>query len=268
MKTLFFQHRHRVECVIFWLCHAITVAGLLALWSWPWLAAALLWTYVLTIVGQEAGAHRYFSHRSYEVGRPVTALLAFLSSIVFFGGPVNWAMSHIMHHRHADTELDTTSPKYMSGWWIYLNLWKWNHRPIDMKNLAVARRWWRDTRDPVIGFFYRYYFHIAAAWWLLCLAISPEMFVYIAVIPSLLTQYLMNSVSYLGHASGARPFETKDGSRNSLLLNILCPGLGYHNNHHHDPRALRCGPVDFSWLFIALVARRRPAARSRALSGF
>jgi stearoyl-CoA desaturase (delta-9 desaturase) len=267
MKALFFQYRHRVECVIFWLCHLIAAAGLVALWSWPWLLAAVAWTYVLTIVGQEAGAHRYFSHRSYEVAPPVTALLAFLSSIVFFGGPVNWAMSHIMHHRHADTELDTTSPKYMSGWWIYLNLWKWNHRPIDMTNLAVARRWWRDTRDPVIGFFYRYYFHIAAAWWLFCLALSLEMFVYIAVIPSLLTQYLMNSVSYLGHSSGRSsnlgPFEAKDQSCNSRLLNALCPGLGYHNSHHRDPRALRCGRWDLSWVFIALVARAPQPPRRR-----
>jgi stearoyl-CoA desaturase (delta-9 desaturase) len=145
----------------------------------------------------------------------------------------------------------------MSAFWIYANLWKWHHRPIDMKNLAVARRWWRDTRDPVIGFFYRYYFPIAAAWWLACLALSLEMFVYIAVIPSLLTQYLMNSVSYLGHAHGSRRFDTRDESRNSLALNLLCPGLGYHNNHHRDPRALKYGPLDLSWLFIALVARAR-----------
>jgi stearoyl-CoA desaturase (delta-9 desaturase) len=257
VRTLLFQYRHRVECVIFWLSHLVAALGLATLWSGPWLLAALLWTLVLTAIGQEAGAHRYFSHRSYETGRPVVAALAFLSSIVFFGGPVNWALSHIMHHRHADTELDTTSPKYMSAFWIYSNLWKWQHRPIDMKNLAVARRWWRDTRDPVIGFFYRYYFPIAAAWWLACLAVSLEMFVYIAVIPSLLTQYLMNSVSYLGHAHGSRRFDTRDESRNSLALNLLCPGLGYHNSHHRDPRALRYGPLDLSWLFIALVARAR-----------
>jgi stearoyl-CoA desaturase (delta-9 desaturase) len=261
VKSLFFQQRHRVECVIFWISHAVAVAGLLWLWSGAWLAAALAWTLVLTAVGQEAGAHRYFSHRSYEASPPVVALLAFLASIVFFGGPVNWAMSHIMHHRHADTELDTTSPRYMSGWWIYLNLWKWHHRPIDMGNMAVARRWWRDTRDPLIGFFYRHYFLVAAAWWLACLAVSLQAFVYIAVIPSLLTQYLMNSVSYLGHSAGRRPHETRDHSCNSLLLNLLCPGLGYHNNHHHDPRALKCGPVDLSWLFIALVAKPRAGSR-------
>lgn len=261
MRSLLFRHRHRVECVIFWLSHLVAIGGLVSLWSGAWLAAAIAWTYVLTVVGQEAGAHRYFSHRSYEASPWVVALLAFLSSIVFFGGPVNWALSHIMHHRHADTVLDPTSPRYFSAWRIYSNLWKWDHRPIDMANLAVARRWWRDTRDPVIGFFYRHYFPVAALWWGVCLAVSLEMFVYIAVIPSLLTQYLMNSVSYIGHRHGAQPHGSRDESRNSLLLNLLCPGLCYHNNHHHDPRSPKCGAVDLPWMFIALVAR--PRARLR-----
>jgi len=109
----------------------------------------------------------------------------------------------------------------------------------------------------VIGLLYRNYFPIATAWWLTCIAASLEVIVYIPVIPSLLTQYLMNSVSYLGHAHGSRPFDTRDESRNSLALNLLCPGLGYHNSHHRDPRAVKYGPLDLSWLFIALVARAR-----------
>src|SRR5262249_41928195 len=160
--------------------------------------------------------------------RPVVALLAFLSSVVLFGGPVRWALSHITHHRHADTPLDPTSARHLPAWWIYSNMWKWNHPLLDRGNRAIMRCWWRDTRDPVIGFFYRYYFPVALLWWAACLAISPEAFLYIALLPSLLTQYMMNSVSVLGHArDGARPFETRDRSRNSLLLNVLCPGLGY-----------------------------------------
>src|SRR5262249_15288125 len=150
---------------------------------------------------------------------------------------------HIMHHRHADTAADPTSPKHMPAWWIYSNLWKWRHPLIDWSNHAVVRCWWRDTRDPLIGFFYRYYFVVALAWWAACLAVSVEAFVYVAVLPSLLTQYAMNSISVLGHGAGddARPFATKDESRNSLLLNALFPGLGYHNAHHADPGAAKCG---------------------------
>ena len=62
--------------------------------------------------------------------------------------------------RHADTELDPTSARHHSAWWIYSNMWKWNHPTLDRGNRAIMRCWWRDTRDPVIGFFYRHYFAV------------------------------------------------------------------------------------------------------------
>jgi stearoyl-CoA desaturase (delta-9 desaturase) len=265
MKSWLFQHRHRTECVVFWTAHPLAIAGLATMWSGAWLAASIAWTYVLVAIGQEAGSHRYFSHRAFHASPPVVAFMAFLASIPLFGGPVNWALSHVMHHRHADTELDPTSSRHMSALWIYSNLWKWNHAPIDFRNRAVVKGWWRDTRDPVVGFFYRYYFQVALVWWAAWLLVSPQAFLYVVLIPSLLTQYAMNSVSVLGHARrGARPHETKDDSRNSRILNGLCPGLGYHNNHHADPGAAKCGPLDLPWLFIRAFGRPKRMATAGA----
>ena len=49
--------------------------------------------------------------------------------------------------------------------------------------------------------------------------------------------HLSWSVNSLTHLWGYRNFETREDSRNSLLLGIICSGDGWHNNHHQDPRA-------------------------------
>jgi stearoyl-CoA desaturase (delta-9 desaturase) len=53
--------------------------------------------------------------------------------------------------------------------------------------------------------------------------------------------FLVNSAT---HLIGNRRYETKDDSRNSLLIAILTMGEGWHNNHHHYPNSTRQG---FFW---------------------
>jgi stearoyl-CoA desaturase (delta-9 desaturase) len=53
--------------------------------------------------------------------------------------------------------------------------------------------------------------------------------------------YLVNSAT---HLIGSRRYETKDDSRNSLIIALLTFGEGWHNNHHHYPNSTRQG---FFW---------------------
>ena len=86
-----------------------------------------------------AGYHRYFSHRSYKLGRVMQFVMAFGGATAAQKGPLWWAGHHRHHHRYSDTELDLHSP--LKGfWWSHVG-WilcdknnDWN--PDDIKDFA------------------------------------------------------------------------------------------------------------------------------------
>ena len=63
-----------------------------------------------------AGYHRYFSHRSFRIGRFPQFLMAFGCTTAAQKGPLWWAGHHRVHHRYADTDEDIHSPK-RGFWW-------------------------------------------------------------------------------------------------------------------------------------------------------
>jgi stearoyl-CoA desaturase (delta-9 desaturase) len=53
-----------------------------------------------------------------------------------------------------------------------------------------------------------------------------------------------NLVNVYGHTKtflSYRNYDTKDNSQNNYVLGYLCWGQGWHNNHHHDPKAFDFG---------------------------
>ena len=50
--------------------------------------------------------HRYFSHRTYAMGRPMQFLAALLGATATQKGALWWAAHHRMHHKASDTEAD------------------------------------------------------------------------------------------------------------------------------------------------------------------
>jgi stearoyl-CoA desaturase (delta-9 desaturase) len=67
------------------------------------------------------------------------------------------------------------------------------------------------------------------------------------------------SVNAFGHCWGYRNFETRDNSRNNVLLGFLCHGDGWHNNHHAHQRWARHGlkwwELDTAYLTIRVLQR-------------
>jgi stearoyl-CoA desaturase (delta-9 desaturase) len=56
---------------------------------------------------------------------------------------------------------------------------------------------------------------------------------------------------------GSRRFETRDDSRNNLLIALITSGEGWHNNHHAHPTSARHGlawyEFDLSWIQIKIL---------------
>src|SRR5262245_29803123 len=81
-----------------------------------WLAGS----YALRMFGVTAGYHRYFSHRSYKLGRVSQFLLAFLAQTSAQKGVLWWAAHHRHHHQYSDREEDTHSPVRHGFWWSHI----------------------------------------------------------------------------------------------------------------------------------------------------
>ncbi len=63
--------------------------------------------------------------------------------------------------------------------------------------------------------------------------------------------WCVNSVC---HIWGARPYRSRDQSRNNVVFGIFSWGEGWHNNHHAFPTSARHGlqwwQLDISWMVI------------------
>ena len=83
--------------------------------------------------GVTAGYHRYFSHRSYKLGRVTQCVMAVLAQTSGQKSVLWWAAHHREHHRLADAPGDVHSPR--EGFW-------WAHA-----GWILSTRY--DTYDPV-----------------------------------------------------------------------------------------------------------------------
>lgn len=71
------------------------------------------------------------------------------------------------------------------------------------------------------------------------------------VVRVVLTQEMSNITNSLGHSFGYRNFETKDCSKNNILVGFLTMGEGFQNNHHNNPV---CTKFSCKWFEIDLAS--------------
>src|SRR5262249_40078571 len=76
-------------------------------------------SYFLRMFGVTAGYHRYFSHRSYKMGRAMQFAMAVLAQTSAQKSVLWWAAHHRSHHRLSDTNQDIHSPLTQGFWWAH-----------------------------------------------------------------------------------------------------------------------------------------------------
>ncbi len=200
---------------------------------------ALTYTRGLAIT---VGFHRYFSHRSFKTSRAFQFLLAALGCTLFQMGPLWWAAHHRKHHRHSDQDEDLHSPRHGFLWSHFL--WAYTPRMTEPDWGTV-----RDfTRYPEMralekfchlpGLLLAGACYLAGGW--------PAVVVGFCF-STVLVYFLTNSVNSFGHLFGPRNFDTRDDSRNNLLLGYMALGDGWHNNHHHYPKSAHHGFYWWEW---------------------
>jgi stearoyl-CoA desaturase (delta-9 desaturase) len=197
----------------------------------------------VTLVGRmfflTAGYHRYFSHRSYSMGRFTQFVFAFGGLTCAQKGPLWWAAHHRTHHKFADTDRDLHSPK-RGFWWSHVG-WilcdRFGDAPLEQINdfARYPELRWLNTHDWI------------GPWFLgtLCFLIGGWSGLVVGFFASTIllwhSTFLVNS---LAHVFGRRRYDTADTSRNSFLIALVTGGEGWHNNHHRYQSAARQG---FRW---------------------
>ena len=255
-----------------------TLGFIAAIWwsanyGFSWVDLALLvGMFSLTNLGITAGFHRFFAHHSYKTTKPVQVLLAIAGSMALQGPVLFWSAIHRKHHQYSDSFEDPHSP-YKHGEGIEGRLKGWWHSHVGWMFDRDSENWIRYVpdllKDKLIFKMSYWYFY-----WVLLGLLIP------AILGGLLTTtwqgmisgllwggfariFLLHhttwSVNSIGHIYGFQQYETKDESKNNLILGLLGFGGGWHNNHHAFPLSARHGlkwwQLDIAYLFISLLQK-------------
>lgn len=232
--------------------------------------------YLFTGFGVTAGAHRLFTHRSYEPAPWLRDVLVIAFTLSAQGSLHRWVRDHHIHHSHADRAGDPHSPR--EGL-LHAHLsWLWGKAPTREEARSLYERWCRGLDDGRVGPCLRSGPQLAAVH--LCLAVL--LFVGGAVVDGgaslrspgehwpdglawvlwgvpvrlVLVMHATFAVNSAAHRWGTRSYPTQDASRNLPWVAAVALGEGWHNNHHHRPGAANQGfhrRGEFDATFMLLV---------------
>ena len=235
-----------ITMVIF---HLGAIAALFT-WSWKGMIAALFLNWVSGSLGIGMGYHRLLTHRGYRVPKGIEYLLTVCGMLALEGGPINWVVTHRIHHSRSDREGDPPSPRD-GGWWAHVG-WILVGRAMQYEPKVLAHYAPELTSDPGHVLLNRFYYVPLVVCGVALLAVGGWPLVmwgiFLRVTVGLHSTWLVNSAT---HMWGSRRFETRDDSRNNWWVALLSFGEGWHNNHHAHPSSARHGlawfELDLNW---------------------
>lgn len=218
-----------------------TLTGIISL-----LFVSLNWYYVLAFflifaLGNGTVGHRYFSHNSFSVARPVHWVLALWATITGYSPIAYWIVQHRHHHAHTDSLEDVHSPR--NGLLQAVFLWTVNKERIAsvFRDPICMYNYVRAMRDPAIKFFSTYHLYINVLFLLMLLLVDSNLFL-AATAAYILEQFRLAILNTVHHTPNL-PFnytnhKLEDSSQNNYILGVLTLGFGWHNNHHRNAKKL------------------------------
>lgn len=225
-------------------------------WSWPAVITAVVLYWVGGSLGIGMGFHRLLTHRGYKVPKAVEYFLVTCGTLALEGGPIQWVVTHRIHHAHADRAGDPHTPRD-GGWWAHIGWILWG--TAQNHDQATIDRYAPDLiKDGYYRWLNRFYYVP-----LLLVGVLLFIFggvgvllwgVFLRLTLAFHATWLVNSATHLW---GKTRFATGDDSRNSWWVALLTFGEGWHNNHHAHPTSARHGlhwyEIDLNWLGIRVL---------------
>ncbi|MGZ6311352.1 MAG: acyl-CoA desaturase, partial [Bdellovibrionota bacterium] len=230
---------HLSQSLPFFLMHLGVLAVFFVPFSWKLVALCVIYYYVgmFFVTG---GYHRYFSHRTYKLGRVAQFLMAWGASSTMQKGVLWWAGNHRHHHRFSDQPQDLHSPIQKGFWYSH-----WGWILIDTNEETL----WDQIQDlakfPELRWLNKYHLVPAILNAAIVLALfGLPGFVWIWVVGSVMLWHGTFTINSLSHVYGSQRYASNDTSRNNFWLALITLGEGWHNNHHAYQSSVRQG---FRW---------------------
>jgi len=201
------------------------------------------------------GYHRYFSHKTYKTSRFIQFLIAFSAETSLQKGALWWAAHHRTHHKYSDQPEDPHSSKLYGFWyshigWIIGPDYKKTHFDLIKDYAKFPELRWINKHyliPPTLLLLLVWIVggYINSGGVISQIPMAGLSTVIIGFFAS--TIFLFHgtfSINSLMHMIGKQRYESKDESKNSLILALVTLGEGWHNNHHYYQSSVRQG---FFW---------------------
>ena len=240
--------------VPFFLVHLVAAWVLFRPFQWSGVAVCF-GSYFVRMVAITAGYHRYFSHRTFKMGRIAQFLVGLLGTASAQKGPLWWAANHRHHHKFSDLEGDVHSPILSGFFWSHVG-WvlsdqfdeiRWKEIP-DLAKFPELR--WLDRLQSVVPWVYAGLFYSLG---------GLDALLWGFFVSTVLLWHGTFFINSLAHVWGQRRYRTGDGSRNNFWLALLTCGEGWHNNHHAYVSTARQGfywwEIDVSYYLIWMASK-------------
>jgi stearoyl-CoA desaturase (delta-9 desaturase) len=203
------------------------------------------------MLGITAGAHRLWSHKSFEASWPIRLLFMVANSAAHQGSIYHWVRDHRMHHKHTDTELDPHSIQY--GFWYSHMGWLFFRKNEKLREAARMIQMTDIENDSIVMFQHRNYFVLSN---LFCFVL-PTLYgwhmwnslwigyFYFGVLRWVLLLHATWCVNSVAHMWGTTPYNPRLSARQNTFTSIVAVGEGWHNYHHAYPYDYRAS--EFNW---------------------
>jgi stearoyl-CoA desaturase (delta-9 desaturase) len=269
-----YQRRHVLLFNALPLLGTIVAIVLACFFPIGWLEISLfLGAFFLTFcVGGTVGLHRYFAHGSFETSRAMRIILAVLGEMSAQGPIVSWVVTHRRHHEYSDKPGDPHSPhlhggtfwQRIRGFWFAHFQWMVAHdmpnpvhyAPDLLRDRAMMKVNGWYNRLVVVGILIPGLIGALAtqSWWGFLMGIMWGGFVRICVM-----DHGVWSINSFCHVFGFRSYDTREESRNNIVLALPTFGEAWHNNHHAFPTSapfgLKWWQLDIGYIVICVLEK-------------
>lgn len=212
------------------IAHLVTIWAIFA-YSWQTWLIAIPFYFLLVGFGISITFHRLCTHQAYKHfprWLKVAGLVA--GTAAGQGTSIGWVTKHAHHHSKSDTELDPHSPHFIKPYKLY-----WTNL-VHGANVQV-KYGITALRDPLQVWFHTHYWLINVAYAAIMLVLGTEYLVFGWLVPATIGWFVTGyGVACASHQRGYVTYtNTKDHSRNNILVGLFVFGEGYQNNHHAHP---------------------------------
>ncbi|XP_039751333.1 acyl-CoA Delta(11) desaturase-like [Pararge aegeria] len=228
------------------LFHLITLLYLLyqfVMGEWPTWQSYLLESFLggVSGFGVTAGAHRYWTHRSFKATTPLRIILMLCFSVSGQNQIFNWVRDHRVHHKMSETLADPHNAQ-RGFFFAHVGWFLMKKHPITV-NEGNKLDMSDILDDPLVKFHSKYFNFFKIT---LCFILPTLTKIILwnetwkGAIGTTLIRYLLSvnftwSVNSFAHLWGNRPYDRNIMPAESWKVSFVAMGEGWHNYHHTFP---------------------------------